>query len=375
MSRRVHFANRRNGAIIVLLAFMLPVTALLSALVVNVAYMNLSRTELQIATDSAARAGGRILSTSGDKDQVRLFARDAASRNLVTGQPLLLADTDFEFGRSTRNSLASKYTFTPDEAEPVPNALRVTGRRSNGSATGPVSMFMPSLIGATEFEPVHSAINTQLELDIAIVIDRSGSMAYSDDEESGVVFPPPSAPAGWDFGDPAPADSRWFDAVAAVNAFLDEMAATPLTENVALVTYAETPTLNVELTSDYASIVAGLSPLTAAFNGGSTNIGGGINKGLVAFSGMEARPWATKAIILLTDGIHYTGTNPISAAYAAKSNSVIVYTVTFSDEADQYQMGRVASKTAGMHLHAATGADLVQAFRDIANSLPTMLTR
>ncbi len=36
-----------------------------------------------------------------------------------------------------------------------------------------------------DFRPIKSAISTQMELDVALVIDRSGSMAYSATEIAG----------------------------------------------------------------------------------------------------------------------------------------------------------------------------------------------
>ncbi len=342
---------------------------------INISYMKQTRTELRIATDAASRAGGRMLSLSGEKDQVRLFARDAASRNRVAGEPLELAAADFEFGRSNRSGINARYEFIPDNTLHNPNALRLTGRRTNGSQSGAISLFAPNVLGIGSFETSHSAVSTQIELDICMVIDRSGSMAYADDEESGVIFPPPNAPAGWDFGDPIPADSRWNDAIAAATAFLDEMAATPLEEYVALVTYSDNSNIDVNLTSNYSNIVNGLTTHSSSFAGGSTNIGGGIIKGINSFSNGFERPWATKVIILLTDGIHYTGTRPSSAAYAVRRQDVIIYAVTFSNEADEASMQQVATRTGGFHVHANDRSGLVRAFRDIANQLPTLLTQ
>ncbi len=366
---------RRRGAVIWLVLLLIPVMAVIAFMVINVAYMSLTRTELRIATDAASRAGGRIMVVSGSLDEAKSWARDAAARNKVAGEPLRLANSDFEFGRSHRDSLDSRYAFTAIGAGEQPNALRLTGSRNASSPSGAIQLFAPQIMSIGTFEPIHTAVSTQLELDVCLVLDRSGSMAYADDEKSGAVFPPPSAPADWDFGDPVPATSRWSDAVRATHAFLDELARTPLQEEVSLVTYAETSTEDVSLTSRYQNIIAGVNAHSDQFVGGSTNIGGGVVRGIHALNVPSSRPWATKVVIVMTDGIHYTGRSPMSSARKALGSDVIVYTVTFSDEADTRTMGKVARKTGGYHVHATNGGELIQAFRHIANHLPTLLTK
>ena len=54
--------DSRRGGITVLMAFVLPMLALLAAFCINLAQMQLVKTELAIATDAAARAGGRAFS-------------------------------------------------------------------------------------------------------------------------------------------------------------------------------------------------------------------------------------------------------------------------------------------------------------------------
>ena len=45
-----------------MMAIMLPVLAVLAAFCINAAHMQLTRTELIVATDAAAKAGGRAFS-------------------------------------------------------------------------------------------------------------------------------------------------------------------------------------------------------------------------------------------------------------------------------------------------------------------------
>ena len=152
---------------------MLPTLVIICLMCINVAYMNLTRTELRIATDSASRAAGRMLSISGSVEQSMIFGRDAASRNMIGGEPLLLADADFEYGRSERTNVGQRYVFSPTNAGEFPNALRLNGRRTSDSPGGAVGLFAPPIMSINNFEPVARAISTQAELDVVLVVDRS----------------------------------------------------------------------------------------------------------------------------------------------------------------------------------------------------------
>ena len=114
---------------------------------------------------------------------------------------------------------------------------------------------------------------------------------------------------------------------------------------------------------------------SAKFDSGATNIGDEIFAGANALGDKKlARPWATRVMIVLTDGIHNTGTDPVYAAQVAAAENIQIYTIKFSAEADIARMQQVAAAGSGKHIHAATGAELAAAFAKIAHSLPTLLT-
>lgn len=363
----------RKGSILILVAFLLPVLVLLAAFAVNIAYMQLNRTEMYIATDAATRAGGRELATTGSQVNAKIKARDAAMRNTVGGKPLRLRDSDFTFGVSTRTSLAQKYTFTPGGTNP--NALSIIAHRDSLSLDGAINLLMPNVLTTNRFSVSQESRSTQIELDIAIVIDRSGSMAYSAAEPA--VYPPsPShAPVGWTFGWPVPPQSRWGDAVGAVNVFLQELTNSPTSEQVSLVTYNHVAGTDIPLTSNYSAVAASLNYYTLNFGAGATNIAGGINEGVNSLASTNSRPWASKVIVILTDGIQTVPGDIDGAAWNAANQGVMVFTVTFSNEANQWVMQNVASIGMGRHYHATTGSDLATVFHDIAKSLPTILTK
>ena len=76
----------------------------------------------------------------------------------------------------------------------------------------------------------------------------------------------------------------------------------------------------------------------------------------------------------MTDGIQNTGPDYVYAAQQAVSDNVMVYTITFSDEADQSAMQSVANEAAGKHFHATSGIELTHVFEEIAREFPTLVT-
>ncbi len=371
MSKRYH--NCRRGAVLVLMVVMLPVVLLLCAFAINMAYMELNRTELYSAADAAARACGREFTITRSQSSAIARGKGFAELNDIAGEPMTLASSDFVFGTGTRPTL-SKYSFTP--GGPHPNAVEVTARRMSGAPDGPIALLMPNLLGVSSFQAQRSSVSTQVEVDIALVIDRSGSMAYGAGEVAAFPPVPAAAPPGWAFCDPVPPNSRWLNVVAAVDVFLNELVTSPSNELVSLSTYNDVSTTDQKLTGDYDLIRAGLVPYTNRFCAGGTNIGGGINEGSSSLAlSPNARPNAIKVIVLLTDGIHNIGYDPERAANAAAAGGVVIHTITFSNEAEQKLMKKVASVGNGIHFHATSANDLIVIFQEIAKQLPTLLTR
>src|SRR4029077_13924520 len=132
----------RRGAMLPLVALLLPVLLILASFAINLAYMELARTELRIASDAATRAAGYTLMTTGDQESARSAARDGASRNWVAGKATQLADSDIAFGVSRRSATSQRYSFTAGGSPP--NAVSVNARRDTESLSGAVSMLMPT---------------------------------------------------------------------------------------------------------------------------------------------------------------------------------------------------------------------------------------
>ncbi len=56
----------------------------------------------------------------------------------------------------------------------------------------------------------------------------------------------------------------------------------------------------------------------------------------------------------MSDGIHNTGIEPLSAAQIAADQHITIYTISFSSEADEAVMSKIANTCRGLHYHAAT---------------------
>lgn len=359
----VHRAGARRGAMIVLMVFILPVLLIMAAFAVNVAYMELSRTELRAASDFSARAGARTLSLTGSQTQALTVARAFAAQNEVGHASLSLVNGDYEFGRVTRDG-AGTYQFTATTVNP--NAMRVFANR--GGSNAPIGLFLGTVIGQDQFTPHLTSTAAQVDRDIAIVLDRSGSMAST--SESG-------GSTGWDSGQPAPSNSRWMKCVEGINVFLTALQDTPMEEKVALITYSDQAVIDQHLTLNYSSMPAAIDVYTQAYVTGMTNISDGIDVARqVLLNYGTDRPWASKTIVVLTDGIHNVGTmTPAEAATAAAAQGIVVHTITYGNDANVTQMETVAASGNGQHWHAPNTTQLIRAFNEIADNCPTMLVQ
>lgn len=364
----------RSGAILPLVAIIFPLLLLLSAVAINVTYIQLSNTELAIATDAAGRAAGKIFAQTRDEGQALDAANDAGAMNVVAGRELQFSAGDLEFGKATRPNPDARYQFvsaSPDDS----NSVRILGNRSNSSLGGPVQTFLPSVLGVQDFELGTTAISTQVEVDLVLVLDRSGSMAYSDNEPA--VYPPApaSAPADWDFGAPIPPDARWLDAISATEIFLNSLKASPGEELVSLVTYADTGRIDTPLSESFSDVMTAMNNYSTAFDGGGTNIAGGLTAAAAELASAASREYTAKVVVVLTDGQSTAGPNPVSVAQNLADQGILVIAVTFSQEADQTLMRRVAEAGNGFHRHAEVKEELRAVFKEISQELPTLLTQ
>jgi hypothetical protein len=169
------------------------------------------------------------------------------------------------------------------------------------------------------------------------------------------------------------ASGAFLDLKQAVGVFLQTLRDNQTQERVGLVSYAEAVYYHHGLTADLDVIDAIMDSLWT--ERARTNIGGGIDMGRTMLNNASSSGLKEKVIILMTDGYHNTGTDPIPAAARAVADGVIVHAVTFGWYADQSTMRMVANATGGEFRHAPDGATLIDVFREMALIRNVVLTK
>jgi len=348
VSQNKRSQKQRKGAMAVLVAITIILLLIAAAFSLDVAYMHVVRAELRTATDAAARAGAEALARTQDQAQATQAALDIAELNSVAGDRLTLDPVDVTFGGVTQNPTTGRFAF--DDSATDLTTVQVNGRRDSSAPDGPVALFFGGVLGRSSFGPNETSTATASVRDIALVLDRSGSMST---EEDGL--------------------SRIDALKLAVQAFLDEIEISSPNARVSLVTYSDNATRDIELTDDFAAIVAAVNGLPAD---GYTNIREAIQFGSDSLQGTGRRPFADRTIVVMTDGNHNRPLNdsdPTPSANTAAGRGHMIHTVTFSSGANQTDMQGIANIGGGMHLHADDAADLTNVFRQIARSMSVLL--
>ncbi|MCA9194354.1 MAG: VWA domain-containing protein [Planctomycetales bacterium] len=405
----------RRGGILMVAALILPVLFILSGFVINLAYLQLSRTELLVATDAATRAASRTYSELQDRDAARIAAQVTAAYNRVAGSPLRIdPNTDLKFGYADNGNSSSRYTFTElSEAQlnsgtRIANAILVSSSRTPGSGSGPISFPMPGFVLPNASPITQSSTAVQIDRDIILVLDRSGSMAFKyydwprgtnpwntdaydaavqaglmtkqTDRRGRVTYYYARGVSSDDYQDWAwsdyfnlgpPPKSPWEDLKIAVRNFLDILQEQNQNGLVGIASYSSSASLDIHLTRDFAAVAAELDTLSPS---GSTAIGEGIEEGALGlFDPSYARRYAMKSLIIMTDGMQNAGIDPVTATNNLESqHQVTIHTVTFSTGADQGRMKQLAKAGNGQHYHADNGNELIEVYREIARNLPTL---
>src|SRR5262245_9084480 len=113
MTRSLRPPKHSQGAMLVLIAICLPLFVIMAGFAVNIAWMQLVRTELRTATDASAGAGAKGLSLFQDKKMAQSSAIDAAARNSVAGEPLKITAKQIDFGIAQRADEGARFFFVP----------------------------------------------------------------------------------------------------------------------------------------------------------------------------------------------------------------------------------------------------------------------
>lgn len=154
----------RRGKIVVMTAFLMTMFMAMIAFGVDVGYIAVARTEIQICTDAAALAGASGLVDGTAVAQTR--ATEYLAKNKVAGQTLGSTNATIEFGTWTDTTK----TFTVGGT--TPNGIRIN------TTLNSVPLFFGKTLNKDSFNVSASSIAVYQPRDIALVLDYSGSMAY-----------------------------------------------------------------------------------------------------------------------------------------------------------------------------------------------------
>ena len=369
--------SKRDGAIIVLFAILLPVLVLILGFTVDYAYMQRSRNEVRVISDLAVKAAADTLArTGGDEVAALAAARFVAANNSVAGKSITLEADDVIFGRSYRQTDGSYQYFVGDTPA---NAVQVTARRDPSSVEGPISSFFGAFYNRPTFGVAQQAQATFRDVEIMLVLDRSTSM-----KSNLVVSTDTLTKAERRCLIPSPT-SRWIALDSAIDVFIKELRATSVQERIGMVTFSESinrvcnganvsierVTLETPLNKNLDLVTLEMNRLKQEIWFGGTNITAGLQEARLHFAD-QGEENVEKVIICLTDGKHNADAvafeQPSEEATTCLEEGITVHTITFSDEANRAEMILTAQNGGGSHFHAPDQASLEQIFRDLAGS-------
>ena len=185
------------------------------------------------------------------------------------------------------------------------------------------------------------------DIDVAIVMDTSGSMGYE-------------------------IPTRLSRAKTAANDFINNLR---ISDQSALISYSTTAILKKLLSSDHTATKTSINNLAAS---GATNIGDAINIASNELISVRANPTAAKVEILLTDGKANKpngpgfGEWPADVAYAeakaaeAASKGIKIFTIGLGNNVNTAMLQNIASTTSAEYHFAPTSSDLKGIFELIA---------
>jgi Mg-chelatase subunit ChlD len=144
---------------------------------------------------------------------------------------------------------------------------------------------------------------------------------------------------------------------------------------VAFTTFNNVSLLNLPLTSDYFAIESALAFHGTAFLGGLSSLSDGLNSAKTMLTNLSsARPWASRVILLVSDGNENFGIGAMNAARQCAQANIMIYTISVGSDANGRLMGDLATATHGRYLHAGSPDKFVVAVEDMNQHLPVLLT-
>jgi Flp pilus assembly protein TadG len=159
--------SKENGAVVVLVAFLLLILLGIAAFAIDFGYRHVVKNELQNAADAAALAGARELGKiyensnihpldSTERTSVIAAAQNTALTNYAGDENDLEIDAqDVLFGHW--DSSANPNVFIPEPTTERIDAVNVTVRRQPGYNSGPIRTFFAGLLGVETMDIIAKA--------------------------------------------------------------------------------------------------------------------------------------------------------------------------------------------------------------------------
>ena len=348
---------------LVFLALLLPAVLAVCAYAINVVYMELARTEIQISVDLASRAAATALAHTGDKKLAREQAQRLLDANPCLKNRIVLSPDDVSFGVAVRYREQDRYTF---KSGPEPNAVRLRSRQKFD-----LPVLFPTAGVPISVRPLKSTIAVQTEMDVAFLLDRSTSMTYAYDELSSEAV---SVTHNWAKGLPAPHTSRWNSMVGAISIASGIMADSVTVEKVSLTTFSDLPSIDCQLSTQYDAMSLALANHSTAYFGGRSDLSLGMLAAASTLSNRAtARKWATRVLVIISDGNTTSALDATRIASDLAAQGVTIFTVSCSVDSNIELLTKIAKIGNGKHFHSPAATDFVNAFNEISQSLPTLI--
>jgi Ca-activated chloride channel family protein len=386
---RLAFRDVRRGAVLPLVAVFVVVLMAMAAFSIDISYIALTQTQLKAATDAASKAGTSAL-VQGKTDAEAIAAAIAmANQNTVNGKALKITSSDIQVGQSvlqTDGSWSFVAGLKPSQA------MQITSNMSSANANGAVNFFFAPVFGSKTFNATNTSVASAFACEVCLVLDRSHSMCF-DQTGSDWSYPLPYL-LDWitAIKNKPATGSRWLALDTAINSFCTILKTANAPPRVGVVTWADDigkNTTEYQLTGQTSvgcTTDLGLSTdMTAVYNAvkakstkvmlGGTEMAAGMDAGKAMLTGAGVKSYAKKVMILMTDGQWNAGRDPLLSAAECKAANITVHCVCFLQKADQTTTKAIASMTGGKFYYATDAASLNAAFKDLAYTLPVVLTK
>jgi VWFA-related protein len=239
------------------------------------------------------------------------------------------------------------YHYNEDTQELEELATTVTdGKASAAVSHFSVFVLLDRHIFKTAWEETIAKPGTFDALDVALVIDESGSMSYD--------ASPKNDKDGMRFVVAKDAASRLRE-----------------TDQAAVVKFSTSAVLAQDFTSDIEALNAAID---SAFTPGKTAIYDAVKRANDAFMDLD-RTNARRVMIVLTDGIDNASVCKLEdVAKEAVENDVIIYTVGLGSELDETSLKELAARTDGRYFHASLASELTIIYNEISQEAADMTT-